>query len=65
LVLSFVYIVASVVLLALGSPWPWMPSGRSAAPATGLTWALFLLLSLGLGWVPLHLGLRRVMKFEL
>ncbi len=65
LVLSFVYIVASVVLLALGSPWPWMPTGRSPEAATELAWALFLLLSLGLGWMPLHLGLRRVMKFEL
>jgi ABC-2 type transport system permease protein len=65
LVLSFVYIVASVVLLALGSPWPWMGGGRSAGSATGPAWAVFLLLSLGLGWVPLRMGLKRVARFEL
>ena len=65
LVLSFVYIVASVVLLALGSPWPWMGSGRGAQAPTGLAWAAFLVLSLGLGWVPLRMGLERVRRFEL
>jgi ABC-2 type transport system permease protein len=65
LVLSFVYIVASVVLLALGSPWPWMGSARGAQAPTELAWAAFLLLSLGLGWVPLRMGLEQVRRFEL
>jgi ABC-2 type transport system permease protein len=65
LVLSFVYIVASVVLLALGSPWPWMGAARAAAAPTELAWVAFLALSFGLGWVPLRLGLERVKRFEL
>jgi ABC-2 type transport system permease protein len=65
LVLSFVYIVASVVLLALGSPWPWMGPSRAAQSPTEIAWATFLLLSWGLGWVPMRMGLRRVSRFEL
>jgi ABC-2 type transport system permease protein len=65
LVLSFVYIVASVVLLALGSPWPWMGAARAAQAPTELAWAAFLALSLGLGWVPLRMGLKQVERFEL
>src|SRR5204862_5093316 len=41
LVLSFLYIVASVTLLALGSPWPWT---RLAGPSTAMMlgcWAGF------------------------
>jgi ABC-2 type transport system permease protein len=65
LVLSFVYIVASVVLLALGSPWPWIGTGRAAESPTVLAWAAFLVLSWGLGWVPMRMGLKRVRRFEL
>jgi ABC-2 type transport system permease protein len=65
LVLSFVYIVASVVLLALGSPWPWMGAGRGAQSPTELAWGVFLVLSLALGWVPMRVGLKRVEQFEL
>jgi len=63
LVLSFVYILGSVVLLALATPW--------ARPASGsflntlLYLGAFALLSLGLGWIPLRLGLRKVRTFEL
>ena len=63
LVLSFLYIVCAVTLLAVGSPWGWH-GGTSAVWVLG-SWAGFVLLSLGLGWVPYQLGLRRVRSFEL
>ena len=64
LVLSFLYIVVSVVLLALGSPWAWgRPGGNSVLPVA-TSWAGFAVISFGLGWVPLRLGLRRVRSFE-
>lgn len=62
LVLSFVYIVGSVIVLALGSPW----AGRgepSVARMAG-AWVGFAALSLLAGWVPLKLGLRRAQEFE-
>ena len=65
LVLSFLYIVASVTLLALGSPWYRM---RFAVPTGGWlfgSWTVFACLSLLLGWIPLRLGLRKVATFEL
>jgi ABC-2 type transport system permease protein len=65
LVLSFVYIVVSVVLLALGSPWPWGGSARVTVVPPGPAWVAFVGLSLLLGWLPLRLGLRRVQRFEL
>ena len=63
LVLSFVYIVASVGCLALGSPWGhlgeqspiWIIAGSLA----------FIGWSIGLGWLPFHYGLRRVRRFEI
>lgn len=61
LVLSFLYIVSSVTLLAFGSPWVrgsefgWMISA----------WMGFAALSLLVGWFPLKLGLRKVKAFEL
>lgn len=63
LVLSFVYIVGAVVLLALGSPWAWA-GGRTTPGTTLWAWALFAGLSVGLGWFPLRAGLRRVARFE-
>jgi ABC-2 type transport system permease protein len=63
LVLSFLYIVGSVVLLALATPWT-----RASAPPPAQVLAClggFAALSVGLGWVPLQLGLRRVRTFEL
>ena len=62
LVLSFLYIVASVVLLAIGSPW-----GQAGATPVKLmvgSWIGFGLLSIALGWVPYKLGLRQVVNFE-
>jgi hypothetical protein len=62
LVLSFLYILVSVVLLATGAPRP--RSGgllRSTLPC----WAGFLVLSAALGWVPLRLAFRKLRSVEL
>jgi ABC-2 type transport system permease protein len=62
LVLSFLYILGSVVLLAVGSPW----SRRGAPPPwlVAACWFGFAALSMLLGWLPLKLGLRRAARFE-
>jgi ABC-2 type transport system permease protein len=59
LVLSFLYILASVLLLALSNAawpnhiaWVWESAGA------------FLFLSLLVGWVPFRLGLRQLDRFE-
>lgn len=62
LVLSFLYIVGSVVLLALASPW-----GSFRIPSLQLilsALAGFAILSTMLGWMPLKMALRRVGEFE-
>lgn len=64
LVMSFLYIVCSVALLAIGSPWPFK-GGASPLPPVLLGNGLFLLTSLLLGVVPLWLGLRRLRTVEL
>lgn len=63
LVLSFVYLLLSVVLLAAGSPWA--PPALSAAWLQGWSWGAFALLSIFLGWMPLRLARHRLMTFEL
>jgi ABC-2 type transport system permease protein len=63
LVLSFVYIVAVVVLLAVGSPWGWA-GGQTALGLTLGAWAGIIALSVVLGWLPLRMALRRVDHFE-
>jgi len=65
LVLSFLYIVASVSLLAVGSPWARTRLGGASSHWLLASWAGFALLSLLLGWLPLRLGLRKVAEFEL
>lgn len=62
LVLSFLYILGSVVLLALASPW----SSVNAPPRLQVVACLggFAALSVLLGWLPLWMGLRRVRAFE-
>ena len=65
LVLSFLYIVGAVILLAIGSPWPWAPTGGLSPTWIAISWAGFLSLSLLVGWLPLRLGLRRTAAFEL
>ncbi len=64
LVLSFFYILASVIALAMGSPWGWR--GEETGPFKPMVgWAVFVLLSVLSGWVPLRIGLRRVATTEL
>ncbi len=67
LVLSFLYIVASVVLLAVGSPWGWNPSvAEDFEPAkAAFAWTVFVLISFLAGWLPLRLGLAKVAVTEL
>ncbi|MFO1458522.1 MAG: hypothetical protein U1G08_03870 [Verrucomicrobiota bacterium] len=67
LVLSFLYIVGSVVLLALGSPWGWHPDAMDQfTPARAASaWTAFVLVSILSGWLPLRLGLRKVAVTEL
>lgn len=62
LVLSFLYIVASVVLLAMGTPWPGSSNVELSKVLFG--WIGFGLLSVLLGWVPLKLGMKRAANFE-
>ena len=67
LVLSFLYIVASVVLLAVGSPWGWNPSvAEDFEPGkAAFAWTVFVLISFLAGWLPLRLGLAKVAVTEL
>jgi len=65
LVLSFLYIVASVTLLAIGSPWSWSRLNESSVGWLVGSWAGFIGLSVLLGWLPLRSGLRKVGMFEL
>jgi ABC-2 type transport system permease protein len=63
LVLSFLYIVASVTMLAMGSPWGWR--GETSVPWIVASWSVFGALSVVIGWIPYRLGLRRVKTFEM
>jgi ABC-2 type transport system permease protein len=63
LVLSFLYILASIVALAFGTPWA--RSGTQPLHILLASWFTFVLLSVGTGWVPFHLALRRVRAMEL
>ena len=63
LVLSFVYILGSVLILALGSA-----ELRAKAPSQGwavFSVAIFFLLSVLLGWLPFKLGQRQLRHFEI
>jgi ABC-2 type transport system permease protein len=62
LVLSFLYIVAAVTLLAIGSPW----AREGAQPISILVacWAAFASLSVLIGLAPLKLALRKAAQFE-
>jgi len=63
LVLSFIYILASVVLLAIGSPWTRL---SNTLPVVSLTcWFLFAIMSVGFGIVPLRIGLDRLKYLEI
>jgi hypothetical protein len=62
-VLSFLYILASVVLLGFGAPWSHSPSGQVFL-RSALCLSAFCILSFGLGWVPFQIALSRVRVFE-
>lgn len=64
LVLSFAYILASVVVLGAGSPWGW----RDGEPQPGravFAWTVFVLVSFLAGYLPYRLGQRRAATVEL
>jgi ABC-2 type transport system permease protein len=63
LLASFLYIVGSVTLLAMGSPWGWHGATSIGWILGG--WAGFAMLSVAAGWLPYRLGLRRVEDFEI
>ncbi|MCF7669542.1 MAG: hypothetical protein K9N48_07190 [Verrucomicrobia bacterium] len=60
LVLTFLYILCSVAVLAVGSPWGRLPDVVKVS-----CWCVFLIISLLIGWLPMHLGIRRLARFEL
>jgi ABC-2 type transport system permease protein len=63
LVVSFLYIVVGVGLVAVGSPWPRL--GEPNWLLISGSWAFFLGLSGLVGWLPLRLGLRKATTYEL
>ncbi len=62
LIVSFLYILFSVALLAYGSPW--VASGSRSISATLTCMGSFLGLSFLVGWVPFYCGLKKVARFE-
>ena len=63
LVLSFLYIIAAVVLLAFGAPWT-RPVEASYGRVFGCLGG-FGALSIGLGWLPFMFALRRLRELEI
>jgi ABC-2 type transport system permease protein len=63
LVLSFLYILGSVVLLAVGAPWIHPPD--QAIRWISFGWGGFSLISLLIGWLPMRLAKWRLRDFEL
>jgi ABC-2 type transport system permease protein len=61
LVLSFLYIVGGISLLALASPW--RDHQQIWIIASG--WTCFAVLSLVLGYLPYHIGVRRLRHLEI
>jgi ABC-2 type transport system permease protein len=62
LVLSFLYIVGSVALLATGSPWA--KGGKQDLSVVAACGIGFAVLSMVIGWIPLKLALRKAGQFE-
>jgi ABC-2 type transport system permease protein len=60
LVLSFLYILASVLLLGFGTTRPHLRAGTVVASLSG-----FALLSFAIGWLPLRLGLAQLRYLEI
>ena len=63
LVLSFAYIIGSLVLVVIGLPWRMI--GHSPAWLVVASWIAFAALSYLLGWLPLKFALRRLEKLEI
>jgi ABC-2 type transport system permease protein len=63
LVASFFYILGSVLLLTVGSPWIHGPEGAFSWVLAG--WGGFALLSVAVGWLPMRLAGWRLKHFEL
>jgi len=63
LVLSFLYILVSVVALGFGAPWA--RGGTQPLPALLTAWSVFAIISVCIGWIPLKLAIRRVREIEL
>jgi ABC-2 type transport system permease protein len=63
LVISFLYILASVAALAIGAPWA--RAGTQSIPVIIASLAAFAVISLLVGYLPLKLGLRKVATLEL
>lgn len=64
LVLSFLYIVGSVLMLAAGTPWARRENITADPKAVIISITAFITLSIILGWLPFRLGLRKVRSFE-
>lgn len=64
LVLSFLYILTSVVVLGVGSPWGWRDNESHPGRAL-IAWTVFVLFSALAGAVPLRMGLRKAASTEL
>ena len=62
LVLSFLYIIGMLSLMAATSRWAF---GGSSSVIFGLGWALFLGGSFLLGWLPLRTGIRKMASVEI
>ena len=65
LILSFTYILGSVVILGVGSPWGWRGEERFLTARAALSWPLFFCLSTLMGGLPYRLGQRHVERMEL
>jgi ABC-2 type transport system permease protein len=63
LVVSFLYILCSVALLALGSPWA--RAGTQPLGIIAVCWAAFLGLSVVVGWLPRKLAKIKLRNFEM
>lgn len=64
LVLSFLYIVGSVAMLAAGTPWARRENLTADPTAVAMSVGGFIIISIILGWIPFRLGLRKVRSFE-
>jgi ABC-2 type transport system permease protein len=64
LVLSFLYILASIVLLGFGAPWSGTAGGEGVVRSI-MCLSGFGVLSFALGWMPLQAGFARVRQFEI